>query len=59
MLRQAVSVSNYNPGIQAIEPNLDAHYRNEVIGGPGSFMMAAQRFEVFADAVRRKLVLEI
>jgi hypothetical protein len=45
--------------ILAIEPYLDEHYRQEVIGGPGSFVIAAQDFEAFADAVRRKLVLEI
>ncbi|MFN3892112.1 MAG: DUF1194 domain-containing protein [Beijerinckiaceae bacterium] len=45
--------------ILALETDLDDHYRAEVIGGPGSFLVPAKSFEVFADAVRRKLILEI
>jgi len=45
--------------ILAVEPDLDEHYRREVIGGPGSFLVPAKSFEVFAEAVRRKLILEI
>ena len=45
--------------IVAIEPYLDRYYEANVIGGPGSFMIAAASYEHFADAVRRKLILEI
>jgi hypothetical protein len=45
--------------IVAIEPFLDRYYETNVIGGPGSFMIAAASYEHFADAVRRKLILEI
>jgi hypothetical protein len=45
--------------ILALESDLDEHYRSEVIGGPGSFLVPAKTFEVFADAVRRKLIQEI
>jgi Protein of unknown function (DUF1194) len=45
--------------ILAIEPNLDTYYRDHVIGGPGAFLIAAQTFEMFGEAVRRKLVQEI
>jgi hypothetical protein len=45
--------------IVAIEPDLDRYYEMNVIGGPGSFMIAAASYEHFADAVRRKLILEI
>ena len=45
--------------ILSVEPDLDEHYLNEVIGGPGSFIVPAKSFEVFAQAVRRKLILEI
>ena len=45
--------------ILAIEPNLDDYYRDHVIGGPGAFLIAAQTFEMFGDAVRRKLIQEI
>lgn len=34
-------------------------YANEIIGGPGAFVLAARGRENFADAVRRKLILEI
>ena len=40
-------------------PDLDVYYRECVIGGPGAFLVAANGFADFADAVRRKLVLEI
>ncbi len=42
-----------------IEPNLDEHYRDEVIGGPGAFMIAIESYDQFADAIRRKLITEI
>ena len=45
--------------ILSLEFELDEHYKQEVIGGPGSFIVPAKSFEVFADAVRRKLILEI
>lgn len=45
--------------ILALEPFLDTYYFNNVIGGPGSFMIPAESYEKFADAVLRKLVLEI
>lgn len=39
--------------------NLDVYYRTCVIGGPGSFVIPVYDWPDFADAVRRKLVLEI
>lgn len=45
--------------ILAVEFDLDEHYRREVIGGPGSFMISARTFEAFGDAVARKLIQEI
>ncbi len=38
---------------------LDIHYRNDVIGGPGAFVIVAGGELDFAQAVRRKMVLEI
>ncbi|MFO1188315.1 MAG: DUF1194 domain-containing protein [Alphaproteobacteria bacterium] len=40
-------------------PDLDRYYLACVIGGPGSFIVVAKDFHDFANAVRRKLVLEI
>ena len=45
--------------ILALEPELDLHYRDEVIGGPGAFMIPVAAFEAFGEAVLRKLVTEI
>ncbi|QBF31396.1 DUF1194 domain-containing protein [Thalassococcus sp. S3] len=39
--------------------DLDLYYQNCVIGGPGAFMIPVLDWDQFADAVRRKLVLEI
>jgi hypothetical protein len=38
---------------------LDLYYRESVIGGPGAFVVAAEDFEAFGQAVRRKLIREI
>lgn len=40
-------------------PDLDVYYTNCVIGGPGAFALPVLTWDQFADAVRRKLVLEI
>ncbi len=39
--------------------DLDVYYLNCVIGGPGAFAIPVARWESFAEAVRRKLVLEL
>ena len=41
------------------EANLLDHYREEVIGGTGSFAMACADYAAFAEAVRVKLLREI
>jgi hypothetical protein len=41
------------------EPWLADYYRREVIGGAGAFVLAAQSEASFAEAVLRKLVLEV
>ena len=38
---------------------LDDYYRENVIGGDGSFMIVAEDFESFGVAVKRKLIREI
>ena len=45
--------------IVSIEYDLDKYYMDNVIGGPGSFIVPADSYENFAQAVRRKLILEI
>jgi hypothetical protein len=41
------------------EPWLDDYYRQNVIGGPSSFVLVAKSMDTFADAMLRKLVQEI
>ncbi|WP_431283542.1 DUF1194 domain-containing protein [Humitalea sp. 24SJ18S-53] len=43
----------------AMGPPLDDYYRDEVIGGPGSFLMVAEGFEAFEQAVKRKIIREV
>jgi hypothetical protein len=40
-------------------PDLDAYYKDCVIGGPGAFMIAVTSTANFETAIRRKLVTEI
>jgi hypothetical protein len=41
------------------ERDLDKYYENHVIGGPGAFIVVADGFEKFADAILSKLIQEI
>lgn len=38
---------------------LDVYYQHCVIGGPGAFMLPVHDWDEFAEAVRRKIVLEL
>jgi Protein of unknown function (DUF1194) len=38
---------------------LDAYYRNNVAGGPNSFVMVAENFNTFGQAILNKLVAEV
>ena len=42
-----------------VEPYLDEHYRDLVIGGPGAFMIAIDSYDQFAPAILHKLVTEV
>jgi hypothetical protein len=49
-----------NPGYgSAFQPALDEFYRENVIGGPGAFVVAVDDFESFAYAILNKLIREI
>jgi hypothetical protein len=41
------------------DPDLDVYYQNFVIGGPGAFMVPAESFDTFANAIQSKLIREI
>lgn len=45
--------------IVSIEPALDTYYFDNVIGGPGSFMVPASNYESFDEAILKKLITEI
>lgn len=45
--------------ILTVEPDLDSYYRDNVIGGEGSFLIAIRSFEDFGEAIVKKLVSEI
>jgi hypothetical protein len=45
--------------ILAWEPYLDQYYKENVIGGPGAFMIVAKDFDTFADAILKKMIVEI
>jgi hypothetical protein len=40
-------------------PDLDIYYEDCVIGGPGAFLVTVESIDRIAEAIRRKLVLEI
>ncbi len=41
------------------EPNLKDYYAASVIGGPGSFVLVAENYETFSNAILSKLIQEI
>jgi uncharacterized protein DUF1194 len=41
------------------EPDVDRWYKTNVVGGEGAFMIVANGHENFADAMRKKLALEV
>ena len=45
--------------ILALEPDLQRYYVDNVIGGPGAFVVVAETYENFAEAVLKKLVTEV
>jgi Protein of unknown function (DUF1194) len=55
----AAGISINGLAILTEEPWLEAYYRGNVIGGPGSFVVVAEDFRSFADAMARKLVQEV
>jgi hypothetical protein len=45
--------------IVEVEPDLEAYYRDNVIGGPDAFVVVARDTGSFAEAVLRKLLVEV
>jgi hypothetical protein len=55
---QAGVVINGLP-ILMVEPFLDQYYWTNVIGGPNAFVIAVESYEAFAEAVLKKLIIEV
>ncbi|PWT92023.1 MAG: hypothetical protein C5B56_02995 [Proteobacteria bacterium] len=55
----AASVGINGLPILALEPDLDRYYYDQVIGGPGAFVVAAKDYETFGEAILKKLITEI
>ena len=45
--------------ILSLEPFLDRYYYDNVIGGPGAFVIPAENYDTFASAILKKLITEI
>jgi hypothetical protein len=44
---------------QIVNPGLDIYYSQNVVGGPGSFMVPAHGLDSFPEAILKKLIIEI
>jgi hypothetical protein len=45
--------------ILVLEPYLDQYYWNKVVGGPNAFVIAVDSYAAFAEAVFKKLIIEV
>jgi Protein of unknown function (DUF1194) len=52
-------IINRHPRWGFIEEGVPEFYRDHVVGGPGSFLIVADNFDSFAEAIRKKMVQEI
>jgi Protein of unknown function (DUF1194) len=56
-IRDGISINGLP--ILTLEPDLDRYYYDNVIGGPGAFMVPARSYDTFAEAILKKLITEI
>jgi hypothetical protein len=49
----------WNPDHTNPAGGLENYYRNNVVGGPGAFVMAAQGFDSFGQAIVKKMIAEV
>jgi Protein of unknown function (DUF1194) len=56
-VRDGISINGLP--ILALEPDLDRYYFDNVIGGPGAFMVPARNYDTFAEAILKKLITEV
>lgn len=56
-VRDGISINGLP--ILSVEPGLDHYYYENVIGGPGAFMIPAKNYDTFGAAILKKLITEI
>jgi hypothetical protein len=49
-------IINHHPKFGRLELDVDKYYAASVIGGPGAFLIVAEDFSAFSDAIKRKLL---
>jgi hypothetical protein len=49
----------WNPDHTNPPGGLESYYRNNVIGGPGAFVLVAQNFNSFGQAIVKKMIAEV
>jgi hypothetical protein len=49
----------WNPEHTNPPGGLDQYYRDNVIGGPGAFVMVAKNFDSFGEAIISKMIAEV
>jgi Protein of unknown function (DUF1194) len=50
---------SWNPDHTNPPGGLENYYRNNVIGGPGAFVMVAKNFNTFSEAIINKMIAEV
>ena len=55
----AVGATINGMAIISEEPYLENYFRKNVVGGPGAFVMTADDYDTFGEAIRRKLLREL
>ena len=50
---------SWNPDHTNPPGGLETYYRNNVIGGPGAFVMVAKNFNTFGEAIINKMIAEV
>src|SRR6202795_5356789 len=50
---------SWNPDHTNPPGGLDNYYRNNVVGGPGAFVMVAKNFNSFGQAIITKMIAEV
>jgi hypothetical protein len=59
VLAKSITINGLPIIDESTPQDLDKYYEGCVVGGPGSFVIPAKGFGAFAQAMRRKLILEI